>query len=720
MDPGHMNYERLAQSVPPQYSQLVFSQMCMEQAHRKFGSPRITFDDKRARPSQSMRQLAFWLRGAGAAEATSGQLFLPAPEVAAEPVGQSRAEVHTTQGCVREAEFRELFYSHAGFYDQQWVSNGLEARLARVSRGETFEASGAARGGTLETEPDMAWFMSRNSYVELDCTWSAASTASKVRRRNIREAATLRAARTAAAAEREGGSGTRATIVAPSSMRAALEALGFRYLPCSVGGKGPDVLLFKGLIAMHVGRRAGVSRPSRLCHDDVRGSMDVRDRGDHETDPVAKARLTWQDFPHDPERYRGKGLPAWVEKMMTEGAEVSMDSPVVARDHQQYMWPDGVALTEAIMETERHLAIGALEFVPDAEVTEVLESCVVHPILLVAQGKGKFRACHDYSRGTNKKARSAPFALPAVWDARRVVKPGSHFVKYDLRDGFFAIPVHPKSRNRLVVRHPATGRLLRCARLPFGYIDSPRLFCGLTEAIADEVRRRTVGKGVHVFVFVDDYLLVGDDAEAARLGGETVEAVLHEFGIPWAPHKQRGPAQCMEFLGLLLSNVEGHRCVALTEKRQRKLRDQIDLWRSREPGRVGNGKGSSEVTTVDVHELASFLGHLVFCSQVVPQGRTYMQGMLAQFSGLEVDWRRGEVRATRSKGAWERGVELRPGFWRDLAWWHERLEQRNCTPMEMPSRGEVWPCAARTLVIGALGSCCGAMVGEQRRCFASR
>eukprot|EP00966_Prymnesium_polylepis_P077810 1802946-Prymnesium_polylepis.1 len=96
---------------------------------------------------------------------------------------------------------------------------------------------------------------------------------------------------------------------------------------------------------------------------------------------------------------------------------------------------------------------------------------------------------------TNRKARSAPFALPSVWDARSVVKPGSHFVKYDLRDGFFAIPVHPQSRNRLVVRHPATGRLLRCARLPFGYVDSPRLFCGLTEAIADEVRRRTLGKG---------------------------------------------------------------------------------------------------------------------------------------------------------------------------------------------------------------------------------
>ena len=99
--------------------------------------------------------------------------------------------------------------------------------------------------------------------------------------------------------------------------------------------------------------------------------------------------------------------------------------------------------------------------------------------------------------------------------------------------------------------------------------------------------------------------------------------MLHELGIPWAPHKQRGPARCMEFLGLLLSNVPGHRCVALTTKRQQKLEEQIGEWMKRRPSRVGSG-----AETADVHELASFLGHLVFCSQVVPQGRTYMQAML--------------------------------------------------------------------------------------------
>ena len=40
------------------------------------------------------------------------------------------------------------------------------------------------------------------------------------------------------------------------------------------------------------------------------------------------------------------------------------------------------------------------------------------------------------------------------------------------------------------MRHPGTGRLLQSARLPFGYLDSPRLFCSVTEAIASELRKR--------------------------------------------------------------------------------------------------------------------------------------------------------------------------------------------------------------------------------------
>ena len=114
------------------------------------------------------------------------------------------------------------------------------------------------------------------------------------------------------------------------------------------------------------------------------------------------------------------------------------------------------------------------------------ESSIVHPWGVVPQGK-KWRLCHDYSIRTNLYVPSAPFRLPSPWDVRPAVGPTSRFAKYDIRDGFFHVPVHPDSRRRLVVHHPVTGRLMWAPRLPFGYVDNPRLLCGVMEAIADKL-----------------------------------------------------------------------------------------------------------------------------------------------------------------------------------------------------------------------------------------
>ena len=110
-----------------------------------------------------------------------------------------------------------------------------------------------------------------------------------------------------------------------------------------------------------------------------------------------------------------------------------------------------------------------------------------------------------------------------------------------------------------------SGRILRCTRLPFGFKNSPVEFCEMTEALAQKMRERA-GSGVHFFVFVDDFLVVGDTEELTRYGCSVLEDVLTEFGIQWTPHKRRGPARVIEFLGQLISNSpNAPRCIALTE-----------------------------------------------------------------------------------------------------------------------------------------------------------
>ena len=135
----------------------------------------------------------------------------------------------------------------------------------------------------------------------------------------------------------------------------------------------------------------------------------------------------------------------------------------------------------------------------------------------------------------------------------------------------------------------------------------------------------------------------------------------------------------IEFLGMLICNApEGARCLGLTRKRQAALRTRLDEWRAQEPGVREAG-----LRVVDPRGLAVLLGHLVFASAVMPNARTYMQGMLASFAGLEVEWRRGKVRAR--EGDW-RPMVLAPQFWLDLDWWDAQLSYNNCVPLSLPAR----------------------------------
>ena len=263
----------------------------------------------------------------------------------------------------------------------------------------------------------------------------------------------------------------------------------------------------------------------------------------------------------------------------------------------------------------------------------------------------------------------------------------THFAKYDLRDGFWRVPVSLELQKRLVMRHPGNARMIWCRSLPFGFIDSPRLFCSITEAVAQEFRRRVGQKqhsgeippgGIHMWCYVDDYLIAGDNKELTRIGCQIFEELMHELGFEWAPSKQRGPCRCIEFLGLLLVNMPGQQCIALTRKRQEYLTTLLHEWSGRRVKLAAEG--------ADPKEMAHLLGHLVFASQVIPGGRVFMQSMLQQFQGLEVNWRLGLVRQV-GDGQWAK-VHVSEGFWDDLDWWTDHLDARNSTSLAYSEAGE--------------------------------
>ena len=468
----------------------------------------------------------------------------------------------------------------------------------------------------------------------------------------------------------QGGRGTRATMEVDPRQAGGLGRMGFRQ---EHGGITPS-----GYVYWSIGTRGGRGKSLRLDHALCKPHMDPKDVDKKVWADDSKRERAWEPVPWDPELWRGKGLPAAVEAVMTQGTVVELHRALHAREIPQYPFASQQAQMEASIEADRAIATGHMSYIPPDEVEEALLHGAVHPWTMAQQGS-KWRACQDYSGITNRAATSAPFGLPTPWDVKKVIRPGkTHFVKYDLRDGFWAVPVHPESKNCLMMRHPATGRLMRCDRLPFGYIDSPRVFCSVTEAMAQMFRERTAGRGMHIWCYVDDYLLAGDTDALAREAGAIFEQILEEMGFVYAPHKQRGPCRCIEFLGLLIVNTDEYCCIALSEKRQLAMQGLIDEWLLRRPR-----KGAADA---EPRELARLLGLLVFASQVVPGGRVYMQGMLSQFQGLEVDWKRGLVKPTNGH-QWG-SVRLGDAFWRDLEWWSDSLQFRNCTSLLETELGE--------------------------------
>ena len=695
VDADHMDYAGLSQAIPPVYAQYIFGQACMREVEREFGLEAITFDDMLADPARARRVMAHMLRGAGGASSQQGvELVAPragsgalsslplgapnrsgegcvqkeggeglaaAPEVAAggapifgeprevpgyAPVfadGEEEQLPPATESTVAEAEWRELWYSWAGDFSAAVGGGAARSALEPVRR----------IGWRGELGRDEA-LIGRNTLVLVSG-----------------EALRREAGRLASLAREH--IGTRICVEARGAeAERRVKAAGFELVrrvargsPAYASGSAPArserprSLWAIGEEQSEAGQRVDYGR--------VEEGMDPLDRRGAAQEPkTAKAARSYMPIPWQREQW-DIGLPEELDEIMARhGLRIQPAFELGPSEVPFYRWPSREGLFESIVEADRALAAGAMEYVPASRLAEVQAHSTVHPWTIVDQGGGKWRLCHDYSVGTNRCAPTAAFSMPSVWDVEPVIEAGSHFAKYDIRDGFWHVPIAEDSKKRLVVRHPGTGRLMWASRLPFGYLDAPRVFCSLTEAIVERLRRQAAGKGIHFYVFVDDVLVVGDTEELTREGMRLLEREFAARGVQWAPHKKRGPCRCIEFLGLLICNLPGLRGITLTEKRLLKLEAEMTSWAER---RCGDAR-----LEVEPRQLASILGKLVFASQVVRGGRTYMQGMLSSFQGLVVDWRRGTV--APAGGVWQT-MTIGPRFWRDLAWWRRHLATRS-------------------------------------------
>ena len=692
IDRGHMSYEGLTQAVPPVYAQLIFGQACMRAVEQEFAIRPILFDEYEKDPEAAERRMAHLLLGAGGVSPSQGVEFVDAAGAANEPLATKVDDYAPSDRRRPAPPLREV--SHGGSLMLPAVQGGSPQYEARYS--------GRHAGG--ESKPPGTASVREAELRELEYSWAGGFDAAILSSEDDRQMSapldwyrcehvlaggntliSVGRARADALMRRaasivSGHPGTRVTIEARSgAVEGALSQLGFRlvrrvrrgracYATDSSPARSEKASSFWALgEAVEVGG-------GPVDYAALEESMDPRDRTGGATEPKeAKAARSYMPIPWEPSRW-DIGLPDEIDAMMArKGVGIHAWEETGFSEVPFYPFASDEGLLKSIQEADRALVAGAMEYVPEDRIEEIYSRSTVHPWTIVDQGGGKWRLCHDYSVGTNRVAATAPFHLPSVWDVVPSIAKGSFFAKYDIRDGFWHCPIDPDSRHRLVVRHPGTGRLMWASRLPFGYLDSPRLFCGLTEALVQRVRDRAAAEGLEaqLFCFVDDVLCTGVDEATTRRCMELLEDEFRARGVQWAPNKTRGPCQVIEFLGLLLSNVEGRRGVTVTRKRLEKLQLEIEGWLVRAP-REGT-------MLAEPREVASLMGKLVFASQVVAGGRTYLQCVLSAFKGLIVDWRRGTVSVGNGR---REPLRLGQSFWRDLRWWKRHLHMHAFVPFD--------------------------------------
>ena len=399
VDASHMTYDRLAQSIPPAYTRLVTGQACMSEAHASFGVPMVSYDEHVADPDGTSRLLAGWLRGAGDDQSSAGLGFVRGrvahddgiceesdeddiPDLAGD-VESSPADCEVPD--MEEDAFRELYYSHVGGFDQRWIGASMSQWLGRLR-------NYVALGG--EVSPDE--LIGHNTFVSV--SWSQTGKVADI----VLDAVA------------KGGRGTRATIEVDPRHAAGLGRRGFRR---EHDGSSP-----RGTVFMSIGSRGEQAGGHRLDHARCNPHMDSRDIGKKTWADDSKRERAWEPVPWDAERWRGRGLPEAVAKVMTEGTVVELHRALHAREIPQYPFASQEAQMEASIEADRAIATGHMSYVPPDEVEEALRIGAVHPWTMTEQGS-KWRACQDYSGITNRAAVSAPFGLPTPWDVKKVIRP---------------------------------------------------------------------------------------------------------------------------------------------------------------------------------------------------------------------------------------------------------------------------------------------------------
>lgn len=181
---------------------------------------------------------------------------------------------------------------------------------------------------------------------------------------------------------------------------------------------------------------------------------------------------------------------------------------------------------------------------------------------------------------------------------------GSWLCKTDLVDAFKNLPVRPE-----VIPFQGISwenQMYFWVRLVFGCRSSPSLFNLLSKAIVWIAQNNYDIK--HMLHLLDDFLTVDPPNFEATRTMAIIKMILKKLHVDWAPHKTIGPANVLEYLGIILDTLAMES--RLPSDKLQRLTVMVSEFLQKDK--------------CTQQQLLSLIGHLVFAARVIPAGRSFM------------------------------------------------------------------------------------------------
>lgn len=176
-------------------------------------------------------------------------------------------------------------------------------------------------------------------------------------------------------------------------------------------------------------------------------------------------------------------------------------------------------------------------------------------------------------RPLNKYVRPKRFRMESLRTVLDALPIPTWAVLIDLKDAYLHVPMWAEHRAFLRFRYDQ--RTYEFLTLPFGLSTAPRVFTRLVKVVAGILRRRQV----QIFVYLDDWLIVGETKEETSWALKLTANIISELGFLINIEKsQPNPTRHPVFLGAKLDLQRG--LAFPTEDRVHNLLDCITLFRT--------------------------------------------------------------------------------------------------------------------------------------------